>query len=74
MTPVPGANSSQAGEFWFRSAASALNHGEQLRADELFNGKAAMLGFLIGMLTESEAFTGQGILHQIQHGTLFSMG
>ena len=47
-------------------------HQEQLRHAERFNGRAAMLGFLIGLLTE--ALTGQGILHQIGLGALLSQG
>ncbi len=62
----------QADERWFQNAAAAQIHAEQLRAAELFNGRAAMLGFVIGLLTE--ALTGQGILHQIGLGTLLSQG
>ena len=47
-------------------------HMEQLKRVELFNGRAAMLGFVIGVITE--ALTGQGILHQIGLGQLLSQG
>ena len=47
-------------------------HQEQLRQAERFNGRAAMLGFAIGLLVE--AFTGFGILHQIGLGSLLSQG
>jgi len=57
---------------WVQSLATAQIHAEQLQAVERFNGRAAMLGFLIGVLTE--ALTGQGILHQIGLGTLLSQG
>lgn len=62
----------QADERWFQSAAAAQIHAEQLLAAELFNGRAAMLGFVIGVLTE--ALTGQGILHQLGLGALLSQG
>jgi ferrochelatase len=39
---------------------------------ETWNGRMAMLGFVIGLATE--AFTGQGILHQIGLGSLLSQG
>ncbi len=57
---------------WYEAAAAAQIHAEQLQRAELFNGRAAMLGFVIGVLTE--ALTGQGILHQIGLGTLLSQG
>jgi hypothetical protein len=57
---------------WCQSTATAQIHAEQLQAAERFNGRAAMLGFVIGVLTE--ALTGQGILHQIGLGTLLSQG
>ena len=41
---------------------------EQLKRAELFNGRAAMLGIVIGILTE--AMTGSGIAHQIGLGAL----
>ncbi len=41
---------------------------EQLKRAELFNGRAAMLGIGIGILTE--AITGFGIAHQIGLGAL----
>lgn len=62
----------QADERWFQNAAAAQIHAEQLAAAERFNGRAAMLGFVIGVLTE--ALTGQGILHQIGLGSLLSQG
>jgi len=57
---------------WVQSLATSQIHAEQLKSVERFNGRAAMLGFLIGVLTE--ALTGQGILHQIGLGTLLSQG
>ena len=63
---------SSADERWFQTAAAAQIHAEQLQSVERFNGRAAMLGFVIGVLTE--ALTGQGILHQIGLGTLLSQG
>lgn len=68
MTSTPA----QADDRWFQNAAAAQIHEEQLRNAELFNGRAAMLGFVIGVLTE--ALTGQGILHQIGLGALLSQG
>ena len=41
---------------------------EQLKRAELINGRAAMLGLVIGILTE--AITGSGIVHQIGLGAL----
>jgi hypothetical protein len=41
---------------------------DQLKRAELFNGRAAMLGIVIGILTE--ALTGSGIAHQIGLGAL----
>jgi hypothetical protein len=65
-------SSTNVNETWFQSTATAQIHAEQLQAVERFNGRAAMLGFVIGVLTE--ALTGQGILHQIGLGTLLSQG
>ena len=64
--------SSQADASWFENAAAAQIQAEQLRTAELCNGRAAMLGFVIGLATE--ALTGQGILHQIGLGSLLSQG
>jgi hypothetical protein len=63
---------SQADDQWFQSTAARQIHQEQLRSVERFNGRAAMLGFVIGVATE--AFTGLGILHQIGLGSLLSQG
>ncbi|MEB3320994.1 MAG: chlorophyll a/b-binding protein [Cyanobium sp.] len=57
-----------ADEKWFQDRAEELIHREQLRRVELFNGRAAMLGIVIGILTE--AITGSGIAHQIGLGAL----
>ena len=58
----------QASEKWFQDSASHAIHAGQLERVERFNGRAAMLGFVIGVLTE--AITGQGIIHQIGLGPL----
>lgn len=65
-------NTSNFDETWFQNTATAQIHAQQLQAAERFNGRAAMLGFVIGVITE--ALTGQGILHQIGLGTLLSQG
>jgi hypothetical protein len=57
-----------AGEKWFQDRAAQQIHIDQLRRAELFNGRAAMLGIVIGILTE--AITGSGIAHQIGLGAL----
>jgi hypothetical protein len=57
-----------ANEKWFQNRAQEQIHLNQFKAAELFNGRAAMLGIVIGMLTE--AITGAGIVHQIGLGAL----
>lgn len=57
-----------ANETWFQNRAEEQIHLEQLKRAELFNGRAAMLGIVIGILTE--AITGSGIAHQIGLGPL----
>ncbi|MFO7628265.1 MAG: chlorophyll a/b-binding protein [Prochlorococcaceae cyanobacterium] len=53
---------------WFEDRATEQIHLDQLKRAELFNGRAAMLGIVIGILTE--AITGSGIAHQIGLGPL----
>jgi hypothetical protein len=60
--------SSRTDETWFQNRASQQIHLEQLKAAELFNGRAAMLGLVIGIITEG--LTGAGIAHQIGLGPL----
>jgi hypothetical protein len=62
----------QADGQWFQATAIRQAHQEQLKRAERFNGRAAMLGFAIGLLVE--AFSGLGILHQIGLGGLLSQG
>jgi hypothetical protein len=57
-----------ANEKYFQHNAEQLIHMDQLKRVELFNGRAAMLGIVIGILTE--ALTGSGIAHQIGLGAL----
>ena len=58
----------QASNKWFQDSAARAIHEQQLETVERFNGRAAMLGIVIGVLTE--AITGQGIVHQIGLGPL----
>ena len=60
--------STSANNKWFQDAAAAQIHMEQLKKVELFNGRAAMIGFVIGVITEG--LTGQGIIHHIGLGPL----
>ena len=53
---------------WFASRATEQIHREQLERVERLNGRAAMLGLLIGVITEG--LTGYGIAHQIGLGPL----
>jgi len=62
MTP------SQSTEQWCQNRAEQQIHNEQLKRVELFNGRAAMLGIVIGIITEG--LTGQGIANQIGLGPL----
>lgn len=43
-------------------------HMDQLKRAELFNGRAAMIGIVIGIIVEG--LTGFGIAHQIGLGSL----
>ncbi|MFM8674266.1 MAG: high light inducible protein [Vulcanococcus sp.] len=53
---------------WVASRATEQIHREQLERVERFNGRAAMLGLVIGIITEG--LTGSGIAHQIGLGPL----
>lgn len=53
---------------WFQQAAADQIKSERMTRAELLNGRVAMLGFVIGVLTE--ALTGHGILSQITFGVL----
>ena len=60
--------SKQAPNAWFQSTAARDIHMDQLKRVELFTGRAAMLGIVIGIITEG--LTGAGIAHQIGLGAL----
>ena len=53
---------------WFQNTAAHQIHMEQLKRAERFNGRMAMLGIVIGVITEG--LTGAGIAHQIGLGPL----
>ena len=53
---------------WYQDAAASQIQGERMLRAELLNGRVAMLGFVIGVLTE--ALTGHGIVSQITFGVL----
>ena len=55
-------------DIWFQNRAAEQIHLDQLKRAERFNGRAAMLGIVIGIATE--AITGSGIAHQIGLGPL----
>ena len=57
-----------ANDNWFQTTAAREIHLEQLKQAERFNGRAAMLGIAIGVITEG--LTGAGIAHQIGLGPL----
>ena len=58
--------SSTSNDDWYQNAAAAQIRNEQLEKAELLNGRTAMIGFVVGVLTE--ALTGQGIISQITFG------
>ncbi|MEN9767843.1 MAG: hypothetical protein RLZZ32_1803 [Cyanobacteriota bacterium] len=60
--------SNQVNEAWCRNRAEHSIHQQQLQNVERFNGRMAMLGIVIGVITEG--LTGQGIAHQIGLGAL----
>ena len=51
---------------WYQDAAAAQIKTERLAKAELLNGRVAMIGFVIGVLTE--AITGHGIVSQVTFG------
>ena len=61
-------SASAARDEWFQEAAASQIKSDRMGRAELLNGLVAMLGFVIGVLTE--AITGHGILSQITFGVL----
>ena len=61
-------SASKARDDWYQDAARAQIQSERMNRAELLNGRVAMLGFVIGVLTE--AITGHGIVSQLTFGLL----
>ena len=64
-------SATQSSDSWYQDAAKDQIQSERMGRAELLNGRVAMLGFLIGLLTE--LLTGHGIASQISFG-LFGQG
>lgn len=62
MTNTPASEKS------FQDLSEQQIHMDQLKRVELFNGRAAMIGLVIGVIVEG--LTGFGIAHQIGLGAL----
>ena len=58
--------SSGSSDSWYQNAAAAQIQSERRQGAERLNGRVAMLGFVIGLLTE--AITGHGIVSQVTFG------
>ncbi len=61
-------STSQSQSDWFQEEASEQSKSGRFAVAERLNGRLAMLGFVIGLLTE--ALTGHGILSQFTFGVL----
>ena len=58
--------SSSTNEKWYQQTAASQIRTERLDKAELLNGRVAMIGLVIGLLTE--AISGSGIVKQVTYG------